>query len=210
MLAIAELGAHASAPIILTQLLRLSQITGGFVPAVDNIEASIKHQVQFTPNPKIQALRELLEDEIPENEKVVVWCRFVPEIIACAQLVSELGYEPMLLYSGVKEEDRVPLVEYWGDPTNEKARVLIGNPSVGGLGLNMVAARYCVYYSNSYSLEHRLQSEDRLHRIGQTGDKVTYIDLEAKDTIDGLVIDALNAKISVADKVTSVPNHGLL
>jgi SNF2 family DNA or RNA helicase len=58
-----------------------------------------------------------------------------------------------------------------------------------------------IYYSNDFSLETRLQSEDRAHRIGQKKN-VTYIDLVAKNTIDEKVMDALRNKQSVANLIT--------
>jgi SNF2 family DNA or RNA helicase len=64
----------------------------------------------------------------------------------------------------------------------------------------MTAATTVVYYSNSYDLELRLQSEDRAHRIGQTS-KVTYIDLISPKTIDEKIVDALRNKIKIADLV---------
>jgi SNF2 family DNA or RNA helicase len=57
-----------------------------------------------------------------------------------------------------------------------------------------------VYYSNDYSLEVRMQSEDRAHRIGQE-QKVTYIDLIAEGTIDERIVKALNSKIDLASQV---------
>jgi SNF2 family DNA or RNA helicase len=57
-----------------------------------------------------------------------------------------------------------------------------------------------VYYSNSYDLEIRLQSEDRAHRIGQTK-SVTYIDLISPGTIDEIVLAALRNKINIASTV---------
>jgi SNF2 family DNA or RNA helicase len=57
-----------------------------------------------------------------------------------------------------------------------------------------------IYYSNSYDLEIRLQSEDRAHRIGQAN-KVTYIDLVSPDTIDEKILKALRGKIDLAGKV---------
>ena len=57
-----------------------------------------------------------------------------------------------------------------------------------------------IYYSNSYDLEIRLQSEDRAHRIGQTN-KVTYIDIVTKGTIDEKILQALRNKINISSKV---------
>jgi SNF2 family DNA or RNA helicase len=66
--------------------------------------------------------------------------------------------------------------------------------------LTLTAANTVIYYSNSFDLEVRLQSEDRAHRIGQTN-KVTYVDLIAKDTVDEHIVKALRNKINIASQV---------
>jgi SNF2 family DNA or RNA helicase len=76
----------------------------------------------------------------------------------------------------------------------------VGHPKTGGYGLTLTAASTVIYYSNSYDLELRLQSEDRAHRIGQTN-KVTYIDLISPDTVDQKIVKALRDKLSVADAI---------
>ena len=64
----------------------------------------------------------------------------------------------------------------------------------------MTEASTVIYYSNNYDLEKRLQSEDRAHRIGQTN-KVTYIDLVAKGTVDEKIVKALRNKLDLAQEV---------
>jgi SNF2 family DNA or RNA helicase len=76
----------------------------------------------------------------------------------------------------------------------------VGHPRTGGFGLTLTAANTVVYYSNSYDLELRLQSEDRAHRIGQTN-KVTYIDMISPSTIDEKIVNALRGKIRIADQI---------
>ena len=79
-------------------------------------------------------------------------------------------------------------------------RFFVGQPKTGGYGITLTAANTVVYYSNSYDLEIRLQSEDRAHRIGQDN-KVTYIDLVSPGTIDEKILEALRSKIDIAGKV---------
>ena len=76
----------------------------------------------------------------------------------------------------------------------------MGHPKTGGYGLTLTAANTVIYYSNSYDLELRLQSEDRAHRIGQEN-KVTYIDLISPKTIDEKIVTALRNKIKIADTI---------
>ena len=76
----------------------------------------------------------------------------------------------------------------------------MGQPRTGGYGITLTAASTVIYYSNSYDLEIRLQSEDRAHRIGQTN-KVTYVDIIAPETIDEKILQALREKINLAQQV---------
>jgi SNF2 family DNA or RNA helicase len=57
-----------------------------------------------------------------------------------------------------------------------------------------------IYYSNGYDLEKRLQSQDRIHRIGQK-QPVTYIDIIAEDTVDNKIVKSLKKKVNIASKV---------
>ena len=83
---------------------------------------------------------------------------------------------------------------------NGPTRYFVGNAQTGGYGITLTAANTVVYYSNSYDLEKRLQSEDRAHRIGQTG-SVTYVDLMAENTIDERIVKALRKKINLANEI---------
>ena len=101
------------------------------------------------------------------------------------------------IYGEVSQQDRMVAVDrFQKDP---KCRFFVGNPTTGGYGLTLTAAKYVIYYSNNYNLEVRLQSEDRAHRIGQTKN-VVYIDIIAKDTIDERIVQALKKKIQLSAK----------
>jgi len=79
-------------------------------------------------------------------------------------------------------------------------RFFVGNAQTGGYGITLTAANTVIYYSNNYDLEKRLQSEDRAHRIGQTG-SVTYVDLVAEKTIDERIIKSLKDKVDIANEI---------
>jgi SNF2 family DNA or RNA helicase len=79
-------------------------------------------------------------------------------------------------------------------------RFFVGQPKTGGYGITLTAANTVIYFSNSYDLEIRLQSEDRAHRIGQTN-KVTYLDLVSPGTIDEKILQALRDKVDIAGQV---------
>jgi SNF2 family DNA or RNA helicase len=180
--------------IILTKLLRLQQICGGFVTADDESEPTA-----FVDNPKLDLMMELLEDI---EGKVIIWARFKAEIKAIVKaLQNKYGHGSVVQYWGeVAQTDRNEAVELF-QMRGISTRFFVGNPHSGGIGLTLTAATTMIYYSNDFSLETRLQSEDRAHRIGQKKN-VTYIDLVAENTIDEKVMEALRNKQSVANLIT--------
>jgi SNF2 family DNA or RNA helicase len=104
-----------------------------------------------------------------------------------------------LYYGDTDDDERKRVLQEFQDPDSEM-RFFVANQSTGGYGLTLTAANTTVYYSNSFDLEKRLQSEDRAHRIGQTKN-VTYIDLIAVGTVDEKIVKALRAKIDIATQV---------
>jgi len=102
-------------------------------------------------------------------------------------------------YGDTENDEREQAVENFQNADGE-LRFFVGNPRTGGYGLPLTAASVVVYFSNSFDLEVRLQSEDRAHRIGQTKN-VTYIDLISPKTVDEKIVQALRAKIDIANQV---------
>lgn len=181
-------------PIILTKFLRLQQITGGFITlAEEETATAIPGE-----NPKLNLLVDLLEDI---SGKVIIWARFTAEIKALVKALTEkYGRDAVVQYWGeIPQEERHAAVTDFQDRDN--TRFFVGNARAGGIGLTLTAATTMIYFSNDFSLETRLQSEDRAHRIGQKNN-VTYIDLEADNTLDAKVIDALRNKKNIADLIT--------
>ncbi len=191
----------------LTQLLRLQQIVGGFLPAkeVDALERVTRGTQTAEripgPNPKLIALTDLIED-LPERDKVVIWARFRPEIDLINTELSKLhGDDSVVDFHGGRDtEYRTWARQRFQDP-DSGVRFFIAQTETGGIGLTLTAANTVVYYSNSFSLESRIQSEDRCHRIGQER-TVNYIDLVAKSTLDIKVLSVLRTKKKLADQIT--------
>jgi SNF2 family DNA or RNA helicase len=102
-------------------------------------------------------------------------------------------------YGDTDDEERRRVVREFQDP-DSPLRFFVGNPRTGGYGLTLTAANLVVYYSNSFDLEVRLQSEDRAHRIGQKH-HVTYVDLMSPRTVDEKIVKALRSKIDIANQV---------
>ena len=92
--------------------------------------------------------------------------------------MTKYGSESVVsIFGETSQSDRMLAVDRFQN--DSKCRFFVGNPTTGGYGLTLTAAKYVIYYSNNYNLEVRKQSEDRAHRIGQTKN-VVYIDIMAK------------------------------
>ena len=94
---------------------------------------------------------------------------------------------------------RQEIIRIFQNPTSP-LKFFVATAQTGGFGITLTEANTVIYYSNSYDLEIRLQSEDRAHRIGQKK-AVTYIDLVARGTIDEKILKALRDKINIASTV---------
>ncbi len=186
--------------LILTQMLRLQQIVGGFLPLPKIDPDDRDPGVVPIPgrNPKLIALLEELE-EIPG--KVIVWARFRPEIALIANaLRNKYGDNTVVeFHGGIKEEDRTIARRRFQAP-EDACRFFVGQIETGGVGIDLSAANDVIYYSNSFSLESRLQSEDRVQHPKRPV-SCGYLDLIAKDTLDLKLIAALREKKSLADVV---------
>ena len=186
-------GSKVSATLAIVRMGRLQQITCGYVP-VDGEEPS--DPVDIDPeNPRIALLLELAED-IPH--KAIVWARYRADIDRIMAAFEKAGLSAVRYDGSCDDEQRGEAIERFqrGD-----ARFFVANPAAAATGLTLHAARTVIYYSNSFSLDQRLQSEDRAHRIGQEH-PVNYIDIVAAETVDEHVQRVLRSKIDVAGVVT--------
>lgn len=202
-------GKKVTAAIVLTQMLRLQQITGGFVPIDPDLDtwedaamASLNgDNVVAIPgrNPKVEAVLELAEETVG---KMIIWARFRPEIAAVADaLRKEYGDASVVeFHGGIGEDARVKARTAFQDP-GSPVRFFVGQTETGGLGINLSQARTVVYVSNSFSLESRLQSEDRPMSAEQKH-SVAVVDIIARGTVDEKVVASLRGKQDVARAVT--------
>lgn len=176
---------------VLTQMMRLHQIVCGFIRLDDE-------SIQDLPNHRMQELLSTIEET---RGKVIVWATYRHNIEAIYLALQKVyGMDSVGTYYGeTTEEKRQSTLARFQDPKDD-LRFFVGNPATGGYGITLTAATTVIYYSNSFDLEKRLQSEDRAHRIGQKNN-VTYIDLIARDTIDEKIVHALRDKIDIATRV---------
>jgi SNF2 family DNA or RNA helicase len=176
---------------VMTQLMRLHQVTCGHFKADDETITHLK-------NNRLDELISLL-DEV--EGKVIIWANYVEDIKRIVETLKKTyGDDSTVEYHGSVDstlrQDNIALFQEKNSPT----RYFVGNAQTGGYGITLTAANTVVYYSNNYDLEKRLQSEDRAHRIGQTG-SVTYVDLIAEGTIDEKIVKSLRSKINIANEI---------
>ena len=176
---------------VLTQLLRLQQICCGNLTD----DAGVIHPL---PSNRIDALLDIC-DEI--QGKALIWATWSMDIRSIAEALRDRFSVQAVatLHGETPDSERQKVVETFQDRQSE-LRFIVGHPKTGGYGLTLTAATTVIYYSNSYDLELRIQSEDRAHRIGQTN-KVTYIDLISPKTVDEKIVRALRNKINIADTI---------
>ena len=172
----------------LTKLNKLRQITSGFI-MLDGVAASLGGDSE-----RLAAFKELIQDV---DGQFIVWAVYREEIRHIMGVLDAAGISAVEYHGGVKEKEREAAID---DFQSGAARVFVGNAQAGGIGLTLTAAQTAIYYSNDFSLELRLQSEDRCHRKGTKG-TVRYIDLVAVDSIDEQVASTLQRKGEVADFV---------
>jgi SNF2 family DNA or RNA helicase len=175
---------------VLTQLIRLHQISCGHVTTDDG---NIIRIDMFRFKELLAAIEEV-------TGKIIIWATYRADIKMLIQELSSIyGKDSCVDYYGdTKDTIRVQNIErFQGD---DKVRFFVGNPQTGGMGITLTASSTVIYYSNSYNLEHRIQSEDRAHRIGQAN-RVTYVDLICPKTVDAKIVKALRSKKQLAGRI---------
>lgn len=171
---------------VLVRLLRLQQISSGFVTTEDD------KIVSLPKNPKFDAFFDLCE-ELGEMEAVVVFFRFLYSMKKVREEMDKRGWSYVSISGSTKMEDRRDYIHKF---QAGNVRFFLGQVSATGLGLTLTASSNCVFYENPFSYGVRLQAEDRLHRHGQKHN-VTYTDLVMKGTIDERVLKILEKKKDV-------------
>jgi SNF2 family DNA or RNA helicase len=184
-------GRIVTAQNVLTRIMRLQQIACGFVGSEDP-------SIPSTPLPhnRLDALSSVLDEA---DGKVII---FAPWRMCLAQiserLTRDFGKDAIgHYYGGISDAEREISIDGF---QNGDIRFLIANQQTAGYGLTLTSSHTIVYYAQTYKLEERLQSEDRIHRIGQTN-KCTYITLQAPGTVDEKIASALLKKESMAESL---------
>jgi SNF2 family DNA or RNA helicase len=183
-------GKMQSSATVMTQLMRLHQITCGHFTADDGT-------IKDLPCSRLTELMNILENV---EGKTIIWSHYTHDVKRIIAKIKEVyGEESVVDYFGETETDqRQTNIKRF--QTDDKCRFFVGTTHTGGYGITLTAGSTMVYFSNGYDLEKRQQSEARIDRIGQT-EKMTYIDIMAQDTIDERIVKALRNKVNIANAI---------
>jgi len=175
---------------VLTQLMRLHQITCGHFVADDG-------SVHELPCKRMEELMTILDET---EGKVVIWAHYQRDVTRIIKsIVEKYGEDSFVDYFGLTpQEERQDNIKKFQE--DDKCRFFVGTTQTGGYGITLTAASTMVYFSNGYDLEKRTQSEARIDRIGQKK-PMTYIDIISENTVDDKIVIALRKKQNIASEI---------
>lgn len=142
----------------------------------------IERKVKEIPCPKLTALDELLE-ECEDTTRCVVYAGFTASIDRLCRHVRSQGWHFIRIdgrgwttsLDGIATPEAMVERFQHGQKEDEKI-VVVAHPGSAGMGLTLTASQMIVYYSNDFNGESRIQSEDRIHRLGMK-DSALIVDL---------------------------------
>jgi SNF2 family DNA or RNA helicase len=183
-------GKMQSSATVMTQLMRLHQITCGHFTADDGT-------IKDLPCSRLNELMSILENV---EGKTIIWSHYTHDVRRIIKEIKRVyGDDSVVDYYGATDTDaRSKNIKKF--QTNDKCRFFVGTTHTGGYGITLTAGSNMIYFSNGYDLEKRQQSEARIDRIGQT-QKMTYIDIMTQDTIDERIVKALRNKVNIANTI---------
>jgi len=175
---------------VITQILRLHQLLCGYT--VDELG-----QIHEVSERRTSVLLDVLSQH---DGKAIIWCSYGYSIKKLQEHLQAEYYPGVVacFWGGNASTRLEDETRFKNDPN---CRFMLATPGAGGLGNTWTVADLVVYYSNSYDLELRAQSEDRAHRFGQTK-SVTYVDLVARETVDEKILEVLRKKIDLNAVIT--------
>ncbi|MFR6399877.1 DEAD/DEAH box helicase [Ruminococcus sp.] len=189
-------GSEISAVNVLTKMLRLSQMTGGYLKTMPEVSLLSAQQnwmlcpIFWTPC-------------LQKKKKLVILARFVPELDGIQELLKrkQIGYASVR--GGVS--NRAEEIRRFQEDAD--CCVFVGQIAAAGLGITLTAASTMVFYSLDYSMSNFEQAKARIHRVSQT-ENCLYIYLTAKHTVDTKILRALRDKADLAKMLVDDYRNG--
>ncbi len=176
---------------VLVRLLRLHQVTSNYLPSEDDDEPAVILDARC--NPRMDCFKETVAEM---HGQALVWARFNMDV---DMIMAHLGDRAVQCDGRVAPAERAKHIQRFKDG---EVQILVSKPQTKGVSRGQtLLCPNVIYYNNTFSLEDRLQSEDRPHRAGQKQD-VHYIDIVAPNTVDVPIVNALRSKLNIASAIT--------
>ena len=147
----------------------------------------------YMENPRMRALKGIVEDMA--DEKCIIFAKYQQEIDDICDMLKNMDLSCVMFTGKVSQKKRQENRAAFRD----NVQFLVANKMCGAYGLNLQFCHNVIYYSNDFDLATRMQSEDRVHRIGQNND-VNIYDIYCPRTIDELIVDCLYKKERLVDR----------
>lgn len=182
-----ESGSIVEAPLVITQMMRLHQITCGYLPDSEGDPERISQK-----NPRLDRLTEVCDNSF---HQAIIWCRFKPDV----DMIMDLHGKKAVRYDGqVSDDARQRNKEAFiaGD-----VQFFVSRVDVASKGHDFSNAGSLIYYTNNFDLELRLQSEDRPKGPNQKN-PVGCVDIVAPGTVDDNLVESFRNKLNIANMVT--------
>lgn len=173
---IEALGANVTRPHIFAQMQKLKQICN--FPSKSGT------------SPKLELLKEQIEDIVESEHKVIVFSQYISEGIE--KLANGLrAYGVGKIVGGQNDSTRRQEIELF--KFSAETPILLVSLRSGGEGLNLTEASYVVHFDHWWNPAVMWQAEDRVHRRGQQNNVNIYSYWMA-DTIDERIYRILQRK----------------
>ncbi|MCK9471813.1 MAG: DEAD/DEAH box helicase [Bacilli bacterium] len=177
-----------TAEIALVKSLRLQQIAGGFITRT---EGEDRFTMPIGDYEKIEATTELTQLKIEEGSKVVIYVKYIWELVQLKDRLTKAGLNPLAIYGKTKDKDSDKYRNLFQNDENYKVMIMQVSK---GLGITLHAANVGIFHSLSHRYDDFVQCQDRIHRIGQESDKVIYYIMLAKNSIDQHIYNSVLEK----------------
>lgn len=173
--------------------LRFQDVCNGYEPidhgdTIDDM-GRVRHNIELKPlseNPKLDMLEEIVDDI--GDKQIVIWCSRTKLLYDAEKRMREAGYTTAI-YDG--KIDKKLRDEGYQSFSEGKTQLIFINQASGAYGLDKLKeADYAIYLCNSYSVEYRAQSENRIYRGVITRSKY-IIDLTCKGTCEEKIVTCL-------------------
>ena len=191
---------------IFTKLIRLQQITSGYIKDDSGKLNKLKH------TPKLDAVKEEVETIMDNNESVIIWCKFRYTIELLSKMLKTL--KPIVMTGDDKHKIKSAKIKEF--QTSKTKNVFIGQIVAGGIGIELFKInseyeyQHMIFVENTFVLDHRQQAIGRSYgRIGQKS-KVRIIDFIFKDSIDDRIYNTIMQNKIIADEILKTSVRGFL